>query len=72
MAECGKKKPTLAYEAAFMTSLAVLQLIFIPLFIVWRHYAVFSDGNEAEARNNEEQQKIREKAEKVDKLFKQC
>ena len=55
MAECGKKKPTLAYEAAFMTSLAVLQLIFIPVFIAWRHYAVFSDGKEAGALENEEQ-----------------
>ena len=70
MKECGKKKPTLAYEAAFMTSLAVLQIIFIPLFAVWRHYAVFSDGKEAEAEINEERERIREKAEKVDKLFK--
>ena len=69
MAECGKKKPTLAYEAAFMTSLAVLQLIFIPLFIVWRHYAVFTDGKE-EGSLESERQRIKEKAEKVDKLFK--
>ena len=48
MAECSKKKPNLAYEAAFMTSLAVMQIFFIPLFIVWRHYVVFTDKKEAD------------------------
>ena len=43
---CRKDKPILAYDAGWMSSLAIAQLLFIPTFLVWRHFAVFSkDGD---------------------------
>ena len=38
-----KSTQSLAYDASWMKHLAVLQLLLIPTFAIWRHFAVIDD-----------------------------
>ena len=38
--KCSRDKPELAYDFNWLRSLATTQLLFIPAFLVWRHYSV--------------------------------
>ena len=40
VAKCSKDKPELAYDANWLKSLATVQLLFLPTFFLWSHFAV--------------------------------
>ena len=56
---CTQTMENLKYDADWLTHMAMAQLILIPLFFVWRQFAVFSKDPRKE---DEEERKMREKA----------
>lgn len=42
---CTVTTPALLIDATWMQNLAVSQLVCIPVFAIWRHFATFTDGN---------------------------
>ena len=82
---CTESKSSLEHDAIWMQNLAISQLVTLPLFMLWRHFARFSETQKSERDSSDSQRyrdiesqnvkslqdKLREDAIKIEQMEKQ-